>query len=546
LTATVRVLARLILLVGLTVAALVTCAAPASAHAALEHSSPAAGSVVSHSPRELTLSFGEGVIASSQAVRLYDDRLNPVSIGVIRHLQGRGNLIAADVPTTLRPGTYTVTWRVTSADTHVVSGSFTFSVGHPTQVSGVPPASGRDTTTTRVAAIARALGYAGLVAGPGALVVVAWLWPAGLARRRIQYLVAGGGVVLLVATIASVVAQGADASGVSLGDAFTGSSLRQGMEGRFGRAVGARTVLLVAIAELAVLGVRRGRLSAPRISLAVAALTATWPYAGHSGTGSLAPLAFAADWVHIAAMATWLGGLAMLLAGPLRSTGRAAPAAQAFTVTAAFSEWALNAVTLLVATGLFSAWRNVRDLGALTATHYGRLLLWKSGVVVTLLVIARVSRRQAERLDRTAGAPLPLLRRAVGVEAFGAAVVLGITGFLTGTPPASQTYAPAFTRSATSDGVTVTVHVDRTGVGTSQLEVSATRGGRAQRIAEIEGSLTETDPPIGPLAITFTDAGVGREVATVNFATPGDWSLALRVQTSPITAIAVTPTVHVR
>jgi copper transport protein len=244
-------------------------------------------------------------------------------------------------------------------------------------------------------------------------------------------------------------------------------------------------------------------------------------------------------------MTAWLGGLAMLLVGPLRRRADADDPTP-FVVTAAFSEWALNAVTLLVATGLFAAWRNVRDVGALPATHYGRLLLWKTGVVVALLVVARASRRHAERLDRFGDAPIPKLRRAVGVESVGAAVVLAITAYLTATPPASQTYAPAFTRSATDNGVTVTVHVDRTAVGPAQLVVSATRDGSRQRIARIGGSLSEVDPPVGPLPVTFRSTGVGRETATVTFPSPGSWSLMVTVQTSPIDSIAVSTTIRIR
>lgn len=533
---------RLGVVVGAVLVTSFVLIAPAFAHAELERSSPAAGSVLQRSPHQISLTFGESVIASGAAIRLYDDRLSAVPIGAVRHLEGHGDLVGVDLPRPLRTGTYVVTWRVTSADTHVVSGSFTFSVGHATALSGAPPANGRDPTTSHLAAIVRGFGYAGLVAGPGALVVIAWLWPTGLGRRRVQWLLAGGVVLLVAGTLASVVLQGAAAAGVSVGDAFDGSTLQLGMAGRFGRAVGARLVLVIAMAELAILGRRRGRVSPVQVSIVLAALTATWPYAGHSGTGDLAPLAFVADWAHIAAMATWLGGIAMLLVGPL--AGKDPRADPPLGVTAAFSEWALNAVTLLVATGLFSAWRNVRSFGALTATHYGHLLLWKSAFVLVLLAIARVSRRQAAQ--RSGEATVPLLRRAVGAEAFGAAVILGITGFLTGAPLASQTYAPAFTRSATTGGLTVTVHVDRTGVGQAHLLVSAARAGTPQRIAHITGSLTEVNPPIGPLPVTFAGSALGREAATVTFPSAGDWSLQLRVQTSSITAVAVETTIHVR
>ncbi|HEX3705006.1 MAG TPA: copper resistance protein CopC [Mycobacteriales bacterium] len=540
-----RPLTRLAVVMPIAFAFAFALAAPASAHAVVERSTPAAGTVLRTSPPALSLVFDETVLAANDALHLYDDRLTAVRLGATSHPQGRGSVITAPVRTALGPGTYTVTWRVTSADTHVVSGSFTFSVGHPTEVSGVPPGNGVDPATSHLAAVARGLGYAGLVGGPGALVVMAWLWPAGLSRRRMRVLVIGGGALLVVATVAGVVAQGAAAAGVPVEHAVSWSALRLGMAGRFGRAAGARIVLLVAIAWTAAVSGRRGQVSASQTSAVAAVLATTWPYAGHSGTGDLVALAFVADWVHVAAMATWLGGLMVALSGLLGRTGERDPA-EAAHVMDQFSEWALAAVSLLVATGLFAAWRNVRAFGALTATHYGRLLLWKSGVVVVVLVAAYLSRRFAANGAGRAESSLQLLRRTVVAEAVGAVVILGITAFLTGTAQASQTYAPALTRSAVDGGITATVHVDRTGVGATQVVVTMTRGGRAQPIEHIDGSLTELDPPVGPLPVTFRPSGMGREVATVTFPDPGEWALSLDVQTSSVNEVALSTAIRIR
>lgn len=542
-----RRLARLVVIAPMVLAMTVAVALPASAHAELERTSPAPDSVLKASPRLISLTFDEGVFPARDAIHLYDDRLTAVHIGSTFHPGGVGKVAAATVPPSLRVGTYTVVWRVTSDDGHVVAGQFAFSVGHVTEVRGAAPGTRHDAATSVLAAIARGLGYAGLVTGPGALVIMAWLWPAGLARRRMRKLLYAGGGLLILGAALAVVVQGAAATGVSVGDAFNGADLRLGMAGHFGRAMAGRLVLSAGLLWLAVAGVhRRGRVPAMWVSVAALALAAMWPYAGHAAAGDLVPLAFAADWVHVAATATWLGGLVVLLVGPLRLARDADAVPEAFVMLAGFSEWALNAVTLLVTTGLFAAWRNVREAGALPATHYGRLLLWKSGVVVAVLVVARVSRRHAEGLDRRGDAPLPALRRAVLAETGGAVVVLGITAFLTGSALAAQTYAPALTRSATDDGTTVTVHVDRTGVGAAHLVVSTTRADRAQPISNVEGTLSEVDPPVGPIPVAFRADGSGREIATVTFPDAGEWSLSLEVETSSAQRIAVATTIRVR
>ncbi|HVT65229.1 MAG TPA: copper resistance protein CopC [Mycobacteriales bacterium] len=542
-----RWLARTLLVVTAMAGVFVAGATPAFAHAEVERTNPVANSVVESPPRQITLTFDEGVFPAHDAIRLYDDRLAPVGLGETFHPRGVGKLVAARVQERLDTGTYTVVWRVTSDDAHVVAGQFTFSVGHATAVSGIAPGTKHNSTTSLLSALARGLGYLGLLLGPGALVVMVWLWPAGFARRRVRLMVYGGGLLVVLAAGLAVWVQGAAAAGVSVGHALDGADLRLGMAGHFGRAVAGRVVLLVALLWFALAGMQgRGRVPAVRTTAVAFLLAATWPYAGHAAAGDLVPLAFIADWVHVSAMATWLGGLAVLLVGPLRDTTGPDPSPESFPMLEAFSEWALNAVTLIVATGLFAAWRNVRIVGALTGTHYGRLLIWKTAAVVLVVAVARLSRRYAEGLDRRAGAPLPVLRRSVVAEAAGAVAILAITAFLTGTAQASQSYGPAFTRSAVHDGVTVTVHVDRTHLGVAHLVVSTTRHGRVEPIESIEGSLSEAAPPVGPLPLVFHAAGSGRETATFTFPGVGDWSLNLGVGTESGQQIAVATNIHVR
>jgi copper transport protein len=517
--------------------------APASAHAYLERTAPAATSILKASPAAVTLTFDESVIAAKDALQLYDDHLQRVELGPTGHPGGRGSEIQATVPSPLPKGTYTVTWRVTSADTHVVSGGFTFSVRKATPVTGTPASAKPDDGTTTAADVVRGLGYLALILGPGTIVVLLWLWPAGFADRRVRRLALGGCLLLAVVTLVGVYVQGAQASGRSLTGAMSSSSLRLGFDGRYGRASIERLVLLFLLLQTIVLGhyVPDRRRRAVLVSLVAALLAATWPFAGHAAEGSLVPLSFVADWVHVAAMATWLGGLVVLLGVVLRE-----PAGeQTGALVADFSEWALAAVSLIVATGLFAAWRNVRSWGALPATGYGQLLIVKSAAVVLIVGIAWLSRRHVQRLAGEGN--LGRLRATVYAEAGVAVVVLSVTSVLTATPLAHDVYAPAITRTATEGGVTVTVHVERPRVGSTTLVVSTTQlSGAPQRITHIDGSLTEADPPIGPLPIRFREVATGREVATVAFSDEGDWQLQLDVRTSAINEIAVTTTIPIR
>jgi methionine-rich copper-binding protein CopC len=104
--------------------ALIGCAAPAEAHAMLDHASPAVGSTVGSSPGQVALYFTQalepkfsgGEVRDASGVRV--DKGKSIS----------GNVMRLNVGA-LVPGAYSVTWHVLSVDTHTTQGSFSFHVG---------------------------------------------------------------------------------------------------------------------------------------------------------------------------------------------------------------------------------------------------------------------------------------------------------------------------------------------------------------------------------------------------------------------------------
>ena len=96
----------------------------ALAHAELHHASPEAGSAVSESPREVTLTFTDTLEAAFSSADVTDSNGARVDEG---KPQVNGNLIRIALRT-LSPGSYRVHWRTVSVDTHRSEGSFTFNV----------------------------------------------------------------------------------------------------------------------------------------------------------------------------------------------------------------------------------------------------------------------------------------------------------------------------------------------------------------------------------------------------------------------------------
>src|ERR1700675_3713637 len=100
----------------------------AAAHALLDRADPAPGVVLpdDRPPSRLILQFTEPVTVGPNAIVVLDGqqrRVGPVTARVAGSTR-----VEVETPP-LAPGPYAVRWRVTSADSHVVRGTYWFAVG---------------------------------------------------------------------------------------------------------------------------------------------------------------------------------------------------------------------------------------------------------------------------------------------------------------------------------------------------------------------------------------------------------------------------------
>jgi hypothetical protein len=112
-------------LIGIIPLLLLLATGEASAHAMLDHAEPRVGNKVATAPREVTLWFTQKLESAFSTITVTDAAGQRVDTGKTRV---SGNQMSVS----LRPGgigTYHVTWRALSVDTHTTDGNFTFQVG---------------------------------------------------------------------------------------------------------------------------------------------------------------------------------------------------------------------------------------------------------------------------------------------------------------------------------------------------------------------------------------------------------------------------------
>lgn len=512
-------------------------AAPASAHAALVASDPGIGTIVPDAPNKITLTF-------SESVQLISGKIQVLAPDGSRADQGEPSAAGGTVTVPLRSaggrGTYLVSYRVVSADSHPVAGSLTFSVG----TTSTPPTESAagdsvDPVVRGLIPVGKYLGYAGLVLLVGPVLVLSLLWPHRLSRRGPARLVWTGFGLVSVSTVLALWLQAPYTTGTGLFGA-TAADLRDVLGSSFGAVMLVRLGVLVAAAfllrpmlhtedgasktDLALLGV-----------LGVAAL-ATWPLTGHPTASPVAGVSVVVDAIHLAAMAVWLGGLVMLVGFLLRQANERELGA----ILPIWSRWAATAVAALIVAGAVQALIEVASLRGLFGSTYGRLILVKIGLAAVVIGVAAYSRRLVR--NRTAESGPARLRSLVVAELAVTAVVLGVTAAVVQIPPPrtasaaeSATTSTTISKTVADDSVSLQIDVFPATVGNNSIHLYAYTLDN-KPLPVVEWTATAALPAKGIEAIEVPLLRINDFHAIGDIALPmaGDWTFKVTVRTSEI------------
>lgn len=564
-------------------------AGTASAHAALRATDPEDGSVVKSAPSHLTLTFTESVGLLDDSFRVLGPDGRRVSgIGDAEHAPDSSDTARVTLPAKLAQGTYTVGWRVVSADSHPVSGAFTFSVGKPSPAAAVVDTGPvENPATASLYKIARYLAYLAAALLIGTAVFVAACRPPE--PERLRRLLWTGWWTLLGSTVLLLVLRAPYETGTA--PTFDVSAFERTLTGRPGMVLLVRLALLALTAVFLVRLLRRESWSrawrGTGGALAVG-LALTWAAAEHASAGIQVPVAMTSAVLHVLAMAVWLGGLAALLTTLYRTS-----AMPLFVVTR-FSRLAFASVTVLVVTGVYQSWRGLGSWNAFTDTTYGRLLVAKLVAVALVLTAAGLSRRWTARLVRAeaetetvvrervptpvGGPPQPSvsepvgpsqpshtdrrgLRRFVLTEVAVGVVVLVISTVLSGTLPgraqaeaaeSAPTAGPAvasvtnipFSVGSASGRVQITLDPGRTGENSVEAVV-LTRDGGFATVPELRLSFTLPAKDIGPIDAELKDQGGYWGTNSLTLPIAGDWTMKATIRVSEIDQVSESKTVRI-
>lgn len=478
----------------------------AGAHAFLKEAQPASGSTVGPSLREVRLTFDEGV-KPAPGIKVLRGGGQSVVAGAPFQPSGKPNEIDIPLQKNLASGPYAVIWsEIDRDDGHLISGAYVFTVGKGPPIPSASAAQTGGNGTPLSAVISRWLLLVGLLAAAGSVGFALLVWRPAPHRVLALTLTAALALATLGAVLDVVLVSG------SASTSFGHRTL-----------IGAAVAAVGALLALASLRVPRLLLAAGAVAVVLLGLpTAT----GHaSAPGVTRAISIPADLVHLAAVAFWIGGVFQLAV--------VAPRALRPQLVRRFTPFAIAAVALLGVSGVVRAFNELSAVHQLWTTSYGQSLLVKTGVLVGLLVLGRLSRLR--------------VRGTVGVELILFAVVIGAVAVLTNVRPGKD-YATAAARAQSGPatveyagedndlavGLALTPQRHAVDVRATILGFQGPVGGldvrfrlqnrQATASSCGAGCYEATIPLVGkPRAISVRLAGPARAPATLHFAGPTRW-----------------------
>jgi copper transport protein len=347
--------------------------AAASAHATLRSTTPSFRSELKQGPSVIRLKFDQQVKVLPSSIRVLN--------GVGKNFAGAARADGTDVVAHVRHlklGAYTVRWQAISADSHVVSGVWTFGVGVPAPPVENAYGAGGPTTTEHVVRWVWFLGLALTIGALGfRLIVLRGLRVPRELERRIAVAAGLGALATIHAGIVAFSLRAEDALQLPFGR-FLYGDLSPMAKTRFGYAFVTMTLVFALVLALIYVSWLLDRVEplVPALGLAVV-FAGGLSVSGHDAVdpGSSWKTQIA-DWLHLSAASLWIGALATMAL--LLWTGAPELRKAAFM---RFSRLATVLIAVVLGAGVYLAIVRLPNVSDLWTTGYGRVLLVKIGLV---------------------------------------------------------------------------------------------------------------------------------------------------------------------
>ena len=394
------------------------------AHAVLLDSSPKPGEMLMQSPSEVVANFNEGV--GPIFFKVLDVKGQPV--GDPGEIRLDGTKMILPLRATLPNGTYVLTYRVISADTHPVGATFGFSIGEPMKTVDATADAGSRSIWSLAVAVNRWVLYAGVLWVAGTALFLLLLGIEGSLREDARQKARWASVLTALSYVLAVGFGGADMQLGGVDALWKAATWRSGLDSTLASSAVLGLIAMALLYAGFVAGEqRRHGVLIAGATLAIGSFLVT----GHAATAPPAWLMAPVVGVHLLATAFWIGAFRPLLL----STGQLS-AADSGALMQRFSNFAVPAVIVVLISGTAISLKQLGSPAKLFDNDYGTVLLTKIILVLVIIGIAAYNKiNLTPRLIANDVAGVSKIRRTITLELMLYVIVLAAASALTVTTP---------------------------------------------------------------------------------------------------------------
>ncbi len=524
----------------------------AFAHPIILDSNPATSSTAQIGTTQIVIHYSEAVDIDFSAIKVIDNSGNQIDNKDTKYFEDESSLIVTTPP--LTDGIYTVASKVLSkVDGHLVPDVFLFGVGNVS----VPPPEQKDVAESIYfpEAGARFPGLVGQVIVLGAAISSLVMWRAVSKKNLLREntldlqkfyhakfsLITGIGLFLVFASnILMLIIQTIRLE----------TSAASVLQTSFGSVWIVRMAITVILLAVWFLMENKTSISSKKQGLLVGLsliLISTTTIIGH-GTASEQLSALIIDYVHNLISAVWIGGViffAFILIPTFAKLDGDKKERITLLMIPKFSSMIIIALGAIIVTGPILLWLLEDDLGLLSQSYYGYLIIAKisiASVMVTLggynqFKIQRTAERKLESGDITVHKKL---KRSLRTEAVLGIVLLGVVAMLTNaTLPTSQAQENTqqvkygLDTSIFSENVEFALSIEPFRSGANSITVSAldSQGNPLEDLDDIKVKLSNPEKNIAPFEVLLTksESQMSYE-GEITFGFSGKWDVELEAQ----------------
>jgi len=408
----------------LLVGALAASSPRAFAHAVLLDSSPKPGEMLMQPPSEVVANFNEGV--GPIFFKVLDVKGQPV--GDPGEIRLDGTKMILPLGALLPNGTYVLTYRVISADTHPVGATFGFSIGEPMKSVDATADAGSRSIWSLAVAVNRWILYAGMLWVAGTAIFMLLVGLDGALREDARQKARWASVLTAWSYVLAVGFGGAD---MQLGGAdalWQAATWRSGLDSTLASsAVFGLIAMLLLYAGFAAGDRRRDGFLIAGVVLAIGSFLVT----GHAATAPPAWLMAPVVGAHLLATAFWIGAFR-----PLLLSTRMLSVSDSGALLQRFSTFAVPAVIVVLVSGSAISLKQLGSPTKLFDNDYGTVLLAKIILVFVIIGIAAYNKiNLTPKLIANDAAGVAKIRRTITLELMLYVIVLAAASALTVTTP---------------------------------------------------------------------------------------------------------------